>query len=348
MSVRSQRNLRDRTGVDSRGIPAFYNRLASRMPITRQYFEARRRNLPMVPEHAFSRASIGTQPSPNGVPVVVPSGRERWLNLGDPRRTLLLVEEASTNFLLNSGAPATQTVTLAIGVYVLWQDGPGSTTIAAGTGVATGLGAATAASPLTINVTTAGTFTVTPAGLPTRFQLENSPVRTSYIPTGGATVSRQGDSLIWTPTALGSGLIGSAMTLVVEAMIPQQSTVIQAVASVDDNTSAERISIRNAVGSNTVQLFIISGGVSLGTLSLGSMTPGVPFRVAYAGQGGDHAAVMTGGTLQTATFSFPVGLSKIRYGADSGVPAPLNGAVGIVARRLSRLPNAQLLDYVRI
>lgn len=108
----------------------------------------------------------------------------------------LLIEGSCTNFLLNSGAPATQTTaSLAVGFYCLWITGTGSATSSAGTAVGTGFGAATSGSPNFIHVTTAGTVTVTVSGSPSTFQLENQSFPSSYIATTGTTATRSADQI---------------------------------------------------------------------------------------------------------------------------------------------------------
>ena len=103
----------------------------------------------------------------------------------------LLKEDNRTNFLLNSGTPATQTTgNLTNGSNWLWVNGTGSATLSNGT--ATGcIGTATQGFPVNFTVAGAGTCTVTVAGSLNQFQLEFGPtIPTSYIATAGATVAR--------------------------------------------------------------------------------------------------------------------------------------------------------------
>lgn len=114
----------------------------------------------------------------------------------------LLVEEARTNSLLNSGAPATQTTTsLATGYYTLWMIGTGSVTVSAGTATITGAATASQGTPVIFNVTVAGTVTATVSGSPSCFQLENGPGPTSYIPTTASPASRAADQITITSSA---------------------------------------------------------------------------------------------------------------------------------------------------
>lgn len=102
---------------------------------------------------------------------------------------------ATTQHLLNSDSPATQTTaSLATGDYILWQDGSGSSDLTAGTATISTTGSATDGSPLTFTVTVSGTVTVTiTGGPPDRFQLEGGSDRTSFILSGGTTEVRAAD-----------------------------------------------------------------------------------------------------------------------------------------------------------
>jgi hypothetical protein len=106
----------------------------------------------------------------------------------------LLSETTRTERFLNSTAPATQTITLtAASTYVVWMNGTGSITVAAGTAVATGFGVCTQGNPLVIVVTGTGTATFTKAGTVDRCSVQNGAplgVPQSFIETAGAAVTK--------------------------------------------------------------------------------------------------------------------------------------------------------------
>lgn len=93
-----------------------------------------------------------------------------------------LAEGLKTQYFKVSAAPATQTSqSLGTGTYTLWMDGTGSIAVAGNTATITGAGTASAGTDVTFTVTVAGTVDLTVTGSPTRAQLENGPIRTSYI-----------------------------------------------------------------------------------------------------------------------------------------------------------------------
>lgn len=110
----------------------------------------------------------------------------------------LLIEEARTNQLLNSTAPATQTTgALAATTQTLWVNGSGSAALSNGTATACA-GTATNGTPVSFTPT-AGTCTVTVTGSLNAFQLEAGAFGTSFIVTAGAAGTRASDAI----TAIG-------------------------------------------------------------------------------------------------------------------------------------------------
>jgi len=108
----------------------------------------------------------------------------------------ILIEPSAINYALDSGTPATMsTQSLPTGSYTLWVEGTGSCAVTAKTAAGTGWGTATDGSPVTVNITGAGTATLTVSGALDRFQLENSLFPTSYIQTAGTPVTRSADIL---------------------------------------------------------------------------------------------------------------------------------------------------------
>ena len=135
----------------------------------------------------------------------------------------LLIEEARTNQLLNSTAPATQTTgALAASAQTLWVNGSGSAALTNGT--ATGCtGTATNGTPVTFTPT-AGTCTVTVTGSLNAFQLEAGAFGTSLIVTAGATATRAGDNVTVTGAALAAMQAVSGTLIVSNGTIPAPAT----------------------------------------------------------------------------------------------------------------------------
>jgi hypothetical protein len=149
----------------------------------------------------------GMAPAPDGTDYVTnTTGAARYLpryghtNPKTGVRGVLIETDARTNLLLNSGTLSTQNVTVTAVQHVLSFTGTGTVTLSgtstAGPLVGTGAGESNRVS---LNFTpTAGALTLTVSGTVTNAQLEavtaSNPHPSSYIPTAGATVTRNADT----------------------------------------------------------------------------------------------------------------------------------------------------------
>lgn len=142
----------------------------------------------------FSRASSAGCYDRNGQWVTVPTNTLRINH--NPATGLpygFLSEGQRTNYLRNSTAPATQTISLSSGTYTLQVQGSGSCTPSLGTASGSGLVTATEGAPCVFTLTSSGSVTFTVGGSLTRFQCENGSSPSSFITTAGATVTRAAD-----------------------------------------------------------------------------------------------------------------------------------------------------------
>lgn len=302
---------------------------------------------PGLPPIAFTRASAATRVNAAGLIETVPSDAPRFDH--DPMtgaRLGLLIEEARTNYLLNSLAPATQTTeSLGTGTYTLWVAGTGSAEVAANTATMTGAGTATEGSPVTFTVTGAGTLDVTVTGSVSAFQLENGVFPTSLIVTAGAAAARAAD--LAAIAAVAPWFNAAEGTLYAEASIlGYNATAGHSILSITDGTNTERIEAAfvRVAGSDPKPVLSFNsssaGSAVIVTSDVAAMNEII--RIAGAYRSGDNAASSRGRPPEMSSLSImPSGLNVARCGRNFGAGV-LNGRIRRLAYFPSRLPNSSL------
>lgn len=253
----------------------------------------------------------------------------------------LLVEEARTNQLKNSAAPATQTTgSLGTGTYTLWVNGAGSATMSAGTGTGCGSGAATQGSPVNFTITGAGTCTVTVVGSLSAFQLEAGSFGTSFIVTAGATATRAAD-VVTTALTVGASYTFSAIGT---PLAPASFAANQSFFALSDGTSSNRIVTFRAATTGSVSASSISAGVNTGFSPGTAWATGAVGKLAVTSQPGATAAVFNAGTAATAApAAQPVGINQIQFGANGAALGAWDGYISRAALWPSTaLPTARL------
>lgn len=272
-----------------------------------------------LPGGAHTRASSGTYYDVMGAMQTAATSVARIT--ADPATGVnrgLLIEAATTNYLLNSATPATQTVTLAAGTYCLWVNGTGSATLS---GEATGV--ATAASRVTFTLASGGSVVVTVAGSLSRFQLENGTYPTSFIATAGATVTRAADvyseaNAAWWNPAEGAFYLSYYFGGV---------ALGQRTMSVSDGSINNTLEVLRTTAGYTVILALTLGGVSVFSVNSGITPPAGVVRLVVS-YGPTETIVALNGTIIITAAASPslAALTTFKYGranntmqADAGI-----------------------------
>lgn len=222
-----------------------------------------------------------------------------------------LVEPASVNLFANPLAPATQTVTVVSGtVYTVNLRASAGSILLSGAGT----GTVTPGSPVTF--TASGTsLTATVSGVSGAFTMMQCEA------TAFASSPFVGTRAAETMTAVLTGLV-SAVTVLVQLTpyTPSTNAQNQAILSLSDGTSANRIAIFR--GGNTGQVFAtmtVGGAAQNNPTTSEALQGSTSSKIAFALTPGDAALVMNGGTIYPATTaSFPASLTQLNIGTLAG------------------------------
>ncbi|ACJ01349.1 hypothetical protein [Rhodospirillum centenum] len=249
----------------------------------------------------------------------------------------LLIEGPRTNFLPDSFAPATRTVSLPAGSYTLSVGSGGSLAV-------TGAAAGTAAPgvPLTLTLSAPGSLTVTVQGQPHWYQCEDGPFASSPIATPpGASARREADEV---RVLLGSWHRQEAGTWIVDFRPGAGFVPAQYLMTVSDGTASERHSVyRWAAG--LIAYDMNAGGVQRSSLvPANALVALTPSRVAAAWSRQGVAFCLNGGPVVTAAVpALAAGISRMTLGAQtSGLAQSLFGHIRRVRYFPDRLPASLL------
>jgi len=255
----------------------------------------------------------------------------------------LLVEEQRNNYFQNCTAPATHdSGALTTGNHTLWIRGAGSVAVAAKTATITGAGSATQGSPVTFNVTVAGTVTFTVTGSVTVAQCEKGAFATSLIYTAGAGATRYVDTCT---IALGDWFNAAQGTILVEADHVARGAYAQII-SFDDGDTSDRYSFAfHSTNAGRTEVYAASAAQVATVYSSGTYATGEVIKAALSYKANDFGYTWNGeaggtdtsGTLPTVTY--------LRLGhRDSPLDtaAVLNGHIRRIRYYDRRIPNDQL------
>lgn len=250
-----------------------------------------------------------------------------------------LVEEARTNFLLNSTAPATQTTgILVLGTYTLWVNGAGSATISSGTGTGCGTGVATQGNQVSFVIAIAGTCTVTVSGALNAFQLELNPgavaLGTSLIVTDGATAARAAEALsLTTFLTLGSGYSEICWGT---ALAPANYTNGQIICSIDGGSTVNRLQLQrvSSAGNNNAVMSTTSSVQYNNGASAGSWLQNTMGKIAIASTAGTQNGAFDGLAMPAGTGTpNPVSPTIFHIGVRGDSMSQFNGFVARIAEQ---------------
>ena len=264
-----------------------------------------------TPGWSFARATVGTADDLAGNVVQFASGELRRTDKG------LLIEGARTNLFLNSAVGVTQGVTVAAAAHTLSFRGTGTITLS-GTSTAGPLVGTGVNNTVSLTFTpTAGTLTLTVSGSVTNVNLEAGAFASSWIPTTGASVTRNADVLTISSPGVNYPLsIFAEIVRVVEAG-PLGATA-EIIAQIGDGTDAERVNI-GVASTGLARGIMTDGGAAVANVTVaGALALNTVYKMAgrFAVNSVQFCRSGTLGTEDTSA-AVPATPTSIAIGATS-------------------------------
>lgn len=258
----------------------------------------------------------------------------------------LLVEEARTNYFLNSTAPATQGISLTAGTYTCWNAGSSGNVTLIGS-VSGLLGTVTFFNPVTFTLSQTETVTCSLTGTIRYVQLENGAHPTSFIVTAGASATRAIETarvspISWfRPNAPGTLFVEFA-SLAYPYVAAQ--TIIAAIGK-GSASGNDAFRLRITGSSNVCTAAALNGGTTVATGSTSTFTVGATNRLAAAYMQSGLVASLNGQAVVTeSTAILGTGQTDLSIGtSDGGTTTRLNGYV----RRVLYWPRALSASELR-
>lgn len=255
---------------------------------------------------SFARASGARVIEAGGQAAVVAANTPRFDHDPDSGAPLgLLMENAATNYFLNSAAPVSQSCALAAGTYTLWVDG-GSCTVSAGSASGSGFGTATADNPVTFSITAAGSVDMVVGGSPGHVQCEGGAFATSRIATGGSATTRDADTLVMQSLG-GMAFNQEGGTFVVAFRLGAASVLSQRLLELSTGSYENRM-VAGFAGTTNCRLQVCNGGAWVADVIAGSVAVGQSIRFACRyNRDNTYAACFNGGSVATGGGALPAG-----------------------------------------
>ena len=271
----------------------------------------------------------------------------------------LLLEEARTNFLVNSLINGTNLVTQSFTVtaqsYTLSFYGTGQIVLSgAYSATVTGTGAYPTRTTLTFTPS-AGSLTFTVSGTVQYAQFEAGLYATSFIPTAGAT-TRNVESASMTGTNFSSWFNASEGAFVVEYTYGQKIFNSRPLA-VSDNTTSNFMELVSATGigpSAGVSGYwsgTVGGSATLSTNNGTTLSAaaGQRRKICGAYKLNNFASSVNANTAGTDTSSNVPTVDRLYFGSSTNASASLlNGCIGKVFYYPQRLTNAEVVAFSKL